>query len=73
MTREHVNQRVRAMGELVEASEWISAARFEHALWADVLEAIYNGGWGAEDLAGAAIATRQYEFPRFSSRAPARL
>lgn len=64
-----VERRVVAMHELVGSQEWIGAACYERALWLEVLTAIADGQWGAEQLAQEAVRTVQYEFPRFARRA----
>lgn len=70
--RQDVRQRVCAMAELVEAREWVAAARFERVLWHDVLDAVASGAYNAQDLAEQALRTLNYQFPRFLPRTPAR-
>lgn len=64
LTVDAVTRRVEAMGELISASAYAEAARYERRLWCDVLEAISSGQWDTQELAAEALQTRRYKFRR---------
>lgn len=67
ITCAETRRRVIAMREYLEEDLWCSATSSERALWKDVLEAVAQGAFEAQDLAYHALKTLDYDFPRVSA------
>lgn len=64
LSESDVDQRIDALGEYVEAKEYLRATVYEVGIWREVLEAISDGTFDAQDLAGTALRTLRYKFNR---------